>query len=197
MPVSFAAVADDDTGATDLAGMLAERGMRAVLILDQPASKDFELWTRDADAVILGTAARSIPASEAYDRTRRAVRLLQTLSPAVLEIKYCSTFDSTPTGNIGPSIDAAMDETGETFTVALPALPVLGRTTYMGYHFVWRQLLSDSPMRNHPLNPMTNANLATHLQSQTKRRVGALTYPDAGMGPARIYQRLDELRAEG
>ena len=197
MPIFFAAVADDDTGATDLAGMLAERGMRAVLIIDEPSAEDFERWTSEADGVVIGTASRSVDPDVAYRRTRKAVQLLKGLHPQVLQVKYCSTFDSTAAGNIGPSIDAAMDETGETFTVALPALPVNGRTTYMGYHFVGQQLLSDSPLRDHPLNPMTNANLVAHLQSQTKRSVGVLTYPDAGMGPARINQRLDELRAGG
>jgi 3-dehydrotetronate 4-kinase len=197
MPVWFAAVADDDTGATDLAGMLAERGMRVVLIINEPSPEDLEWWTGEADAVVIGTASRSVKAGVAYRRTRQAVHLLRTLHPEVLQIKYCSTFDSTAAGNIGPSIDAAMDETGEPFTIALPALPVNGRTTYMGYHFVGQQLLSDSPMRNHPLNPMTNANLLTHLQSQTKRRVGLVAYPDAGRGPVRIHERLSELRAEG
>lgn len=197
MPVWFAAVADDDTGATDLAGMLAERGMRAVLITDEPSPEDFERWTSNADAVVIGTASRSIPADAAYGRTRRAVQLLKTLRPEVLQIKYCSTFDSTTAGNIGPSIDAALDETGEKFTVALPALPVNGRTTYMGYHFVGQQLLSDSTMKDHPLNPMTNSNLVAHLQSQTKRRVGLLAYPDVWRGPAQIGERLGQLRAEG
>ncbi len=197
MPIFFAAVADDDTGATDLAGTLAERGMRAVLVIDEPSQEDFSRWTKNADAVVIGTASRSIEPGVAYNKTRRAVQLLRELQPEILQIKYCSTFDSTAAGNIGPSIDAAMDETGESFTVALPALPVNGRTTYMGYHFVGRQLLSDSPMKDHPLNPMTNPNLVAHLQSQTKRRVGLLAYPDVGEGPSRIRQSLNQLRAEG
>ena len=197
MPFPFAAVADDDTGATDLAGMLAERGMRAVLLLDQPSTEEFDRWTKDADAVVIGTASRSIDPDEAYRRTREAVSLLQSSRPQVLAIKYCSTFDSTEAGNIGQSIDAAMDQTGAEFTVALPALPVNGRTTYMGYHFVRRQLLSDSAMRNHPLNPMTNPNLLSHLQGQTKRRVGLVAFPEVQEGPARVQTRLRELKAEG
>lgn len=197
MAVIFAAVADDDTGATDLAGMLAERGMRVILMIDEPSPEIFRQWTADADAVVIGTASRSVPSDVAYERTRRAVQLLRTLQPEILQIKYCSTFDSTPAGNIGSSIDAALDETGEQFTVALPALPVNSRTTYMGYHFVGQQLLSDSPMRNHPLNPMTNPNLVTHLGSQTKRRVGLLAHPDVMGGPARIQERFTQLRAEG
>lgn len=197
MAVFFAAVADDDTGATDLAGMLAERGMRAVLLIDEPSPQNFRQWTKYADAVVIGTAARSVAPDIAYARTRKAVQLLKILEPEVLQIKYCSTFDSTPAGNIGQSIDAALDESGEPFTIALPALPVNGRTTYMGYHFAGQQLLSDSSMRNHPLNPMTNPNLVTHLQSQTKRRVGLLALPDVREGPARIRERLRELQADG
>lgn len=197
MPFAFAAVADDDTGATDLAGMLAERGMRALLLLDQPSGEEFDRWTKDADAVVIGTASRSINPAEAYRRTRDAVRLLQSAHPDVLAIKYCSTFDSTETGNIGQSIDAAMDESGAEITVALPALPINRRTTYMGYHFVGSQLLSDSPMRNHPLNPMTNPSLVAHLQRQTKRRVGLVPFPEIQEGPVRVQNRLRALKAEG
>lgn len=173
----FAAVADDDTGATDLAGMLADQGLRTVLLIDTPAEDAFERWTRDYDAVIIGAGTRALTPAESYRRTREAVRLLRSRAPRVISVKYCSTFDSTADGNIGPSLDAAMDELGESFTVALPALPVNGRTTYMGYHFVGTQLLSESPMRTHPLTPMTEPNLVRHLQSQTRRRVGLARHP--------------------
>lgn len=173
----FAAVADDDTGATDLAGMLADQGLRTVLLIDIPSPQDFEHWTRGYDAVILGAGTRALSPQAAYEKTRAAVRRVRSLEPRVIAVKYCSTFDSTREGNIGPSIDAAMDELGEKFTVALPALPVNGRTTYMGYHFVGAELLSESPMRNHPLTPMTESNLVRHLQSQTRRRVGLARYP--------------------
>jgi uncharacterized protein YgbK (DUF1537 family) len=169
----FCAVADDDTGATDLAGMLTEAGLRAVLVLDGNP----ERWSDGYDAVIMGIGSRALPRGDAYERTRDAVRKLRALAPRVIEIKYCSTFDSTADGNIGPGIDAAMDELGEPFTVALPALPVNGRTTYMGHHFVHGRLLSESPMRNHPLTPMRNPDLVSHLQSQTKRRVGLGAHP--------------------
>ena len=126
-----------------------------------------------------------------------AVRLLRTLAAPIIQVKYCSTFDSTPEGNIGQSIDAALDEMNIPFTVALPALPVNGRTTYMGYHFVDRQLLSDSSMQNHPLNPMTNANLVTHLQTQTKRKVGLLAHPAVRLGLSNIQSSLEQLKADG
>jgi len=182
----FCAVADDDTGATDLAGMLSEEGLRTVLVLDG----DPERWSEGYDAVILGVGSRALPARDAYLSTREATRKLRALAPHVLEIKYCSTFDSTTEGNIGPSLDAAMDELAERFTVALPALPVNGRTTYMGHHFVHRQLLSESPMRNHPLTPMLNPDLVSHLQSQTSRRVGLADYPVT-------RAKLDSLRDGG
>lgn len=186
----FAAVADDDTGATDLAGMLAGQGLKTVLVIDVPPAECLYRWSEGHDAVIVGAGTRALAPSEAYDRSRAAVRLLRNLGPRVIEVKYCSTFDSTPEGNIGPSIDAAMDELGEIFTVALPALPVNGRTTYMGRHFVNGQLLSDSPMRQHPLTPMTNPNLVSHLQTQTRRRVGLAEYP---VTP----EKLARLQAEG
>ncbi len=197
MAILFGAVADDNLGAMELAGILADRGMRSILISDEPWREDFERWTRDADAVVIGTASRSLRSAAAYEQTRRSVRLLRTIDPQLLQLKYCSTFDSTPESNIGSSIEAAMDETDEQFTVAMPAFPPNGRTTYLGYHFVGQQLLSDSPMRNHPVNPMTNPNLVTHLQSQTKRRVGLATYLDVKQGPARIRERITQLRSSG
>ncbi|MEK7408778.1 MAG: four-carbon acid sugar kinase family protein, partial [Acidobacteriota bacterium] len=190
MSIVFGSVADDDTGATDLAGMLADQGLQTVLIIDLPSEAHFSEWTRGHDAVVIGVATRAAAPAAAYERTRAAIRLLATLQPRVVEIKYCSTFDSTPEGNIGQAIEAAMDELGEPFTVALPALPVNGRTTYMGYHFVHKHLLSDSPMRHHPLTPMTNPYLVTHLQSQTRRKVGLAHYPVS-------RTRLERVREQG
>lgn len=196
-PVFVAAVADDDTGAADLAGMLAERGMRAAVVLDSASPQQLRSWAAECDALVIGTATRSIARDAAYMRTRAAIDNVRALSPQRLAVKYCSTFDSTPEGNIGASIDAAMDATGEKFTVALAALPALGRTTYMGYHFVGRQLLSDSPMRHHPLNPMLNANLVAHLSTQTHRRVGLVDYADVQRGSDSIRAALRRLQAEG
>jgi uncharacterized protein YgbK (DUF1537 family) len=153
--------------------MLSGHGLRTVVVIEGPV----ERWAEGYDAVIAGTGSRALAPAEAYGRTRLAVRELRALGVRVIAIKYCSTFDSTAEGNIGPSLDAAMDETGEAFTVALPALPVNGRTTYMGHHFVYRQLLSESPMRDHPLTPMRDPNLVSHLQSQTRRKVGLAEYP--------------------
>src|SRR3954454_3171444 len=120
----FAAIADDDTGASDLAGMLAGQGLRTLLVIDLPTAARFLEWSEGHHAVVMAEGTRNLPPGAARARTRAALKILEARSPRVLQIKYCSTFDSTPAGNIGPTIDAAMDELGEDFTIALPALPV-------------------------------------------------------------------------
>src|SRR5215204_2422014 len=193
----FAAVADDDTGASDLAGMLAEHGVRTLLVIDLPAAEQFLEWSEGYQAVVMAEGTRNVAPAVAYERTRAAIRILQARRPRLFQIKYCSTFDSTPEGNIGPSIDAALDELAEDFTVAVPALPVNGRTTYQGYHFVHGRLLSDSPMRHHPLTPMTNPNLVDLLGRQTRRKVGLAPYVDVEAGAERLGGRFQELSREG
>jgi len=193
----FAAVADDDTGASDLAGMLAEQGVRTLLVLDLPSPVQFAEWTRGYEAVVMAEGTRNLSPAVAYERTRAAIQLLQTRRPRLFQLKYCSTFDSTSDGNIGTSIDAALDELREEFTIAVPALPVNHRTTYQGYHFVHQQLLSDSSMREHPLTPMTNPNLVELLGQQTKRRVGLASYQVVRLGAAELNNHLRDLRAGG
>jgi 3-dehydrotetronate 4-kinase len=193
----FAAVADDDTGATDLAGMLRDQGIRVIVAFNGATPEQLDRWTSDADAVILGTASRSISRQDAFDRTRDAINLLRPLNPRVLFVKYCSTFDSTSTGNIGPSIQAALAACGEQFTIALPALPVLNRTTYLGHHFVGRQLLSESSMRDHPLNPMRNSDLVSHLSTQTTLPVGLAPYSAVCGGAAALKEKFAGLAKEG
>ena len=193
----FAAVADDDTGASDLAGMLAGQGLRTLLVIDLPEQSRLDEWSAGHHAVVMAEGTRNLSTAEARERTRAAIRLLKHRGPRAFQIKYCSTFDSTPEGNIGPTIDTALEELGEEFTVALPALPVNGRTTYRGYHFVHDQLLSDSPMRQHPLTPMTNANLVEHLSTQTSRRVGLAPYESVEAGADSLKEHFERLRAEG
>lgn len=193
----FAAVADDDTGASDLAGMLAGEGLHTLLVLDLPAAVQFAEWTRGYQAVVMAEGTRNLAPAIAYERTRAAIRLLQTRRPRLFQIKYCSTFDSTPEGNIGTTIDAALDELALDFTVAVPALPVNGRTTYQGYHFVKDKLLSDSSMRQHPLTPMTNPNLVELLGQQTKRRVGLAPHQVVKTGADELKKYLEELHLSG
>lgn len=193
----FGAVADDDTGASDLAGMLAERGVHTLQVIDLPEAAQFLEWSRGYQAVVMAEGTRNLPPAAARTRTRQALQLLKLRDPRMVEIKYCSTFDSTPEGNIGPTIDAALDELQEEFTITLPALPVNGRTTYLGHHFVYGQLLSDSPMRHHPLNPMTNANLVEWLGLQTQRQIGLAAFVDVQAGPQALQSRLAALRDAG
>src|SRR5215213_7194514 len=193
----FGAVADDDTGASDLAGMLAEQSLRTLLVIDLPEQQQFDEWSAGHHAVVMAEGTRNLRAHEARARTRSAIGLLKSRNPRAFQLKYCSTFDSTPEGNIGPTIDAALEELGEEFTVALPALPVNGRTTYRGYHFVHERLLSDSPMRDHPLTPMTESNLVKHLARQTARRVGLAPYERVGAGADELKEYFGRLRAEG
>lgn len=197
MSLTFASIADDDTGATDIAGMLCAQGMRTLIALDGASPEELRQWVQSADALVMATGTRALRREDAYRKTREAIDAVQRFNPRVISIKYCSTFDSTEKGNIGASIDAAMDALGESFTVAVPALPVNGRTTYMGHHFVGAQLLSDSSMRHHPLNPMTNSNLVSHLQSQTSRRVGLSKHPAVRGGAHSLVQELEKLQRSG
>jgi len=193
----FGAVADDDTGASDLAGMLAGQGLRTLLVIDLPEQHQFEEWSEGHHAVVMAEGTRNLRPEEARARTRSAIRLLKSRDPRAFQVKYCSTFDSTPAGNIGPTIDAALEELGEEFTVALPALPVNGRTTYQGYHFVNGQLLSDSHMRRHPLTPMTKSNIVHLLGRQTEHEVGIARYEEVEAGPEELKQCFERLRGEG
>ncbi|MCU0248149.1 MAG: four-carbon acid sugar kinase family protein [Bryobacter sp.] len=172
MTCHFAAIADDFTGGSDLAGMLAERGVPTVQIFGLRSPEFFDSLRRRYGAAVLSLKSRSIPSQAASQLSVAALGLLRRLEPGQVQFKYCSTFDSTPRGNIGPVTDALMTAMGQARTIAVPALPVNGRTQYQGYLFVGRALLSESALRYHPLNPMTDANLVRWLQQQTERKVG-------------------------
>jgi uncharacterized protein YgbK (DUF1537 family) len=193
----FAAIADDDTGASDEAGMLAEAGARTILSIGLPSAGDLETWRAGYHAVVVATRSRHASPSEAYRLTRDAVALLRAAGVERFQVKYCSTFDSTGIGNIGPSLDAALDELDEQFTIAVPALPVNGRTTYSGHHFVNGVPLAESPMRHHPLTPMTDSNLVRWLGLQTRRRVGLAALSAVRAGDAALRAEFDHLRVSG
>jgi uncharacterized protein YgbK (DUF1537 family) len=187
-------VADDNTGATDAAGMLTECGARTLLICGaMPSNAEFEAY----DAVVIGTQSRSIDPQSAYRRVAEVVRLFLSAGARKIQLKYCSTFDSTPAGNIGPSLDAALDALGLDWAVVAPALPGLGRTTYQGYHFVGDQLLSESAMRNHPLNPMTDGNIVRWLKAQTKRTVTLAPLAVVRQGSAALAQFIARRVVQG
>lgn len=184
-------IADDFTGATDVASMLVRAGMRTVQVLGVP---DGDL--PEADAVVIALKTRTIAPAEAVAQSLAALQALQAGGARQIYFKYCSTFDSTAEGNIGPVTDALMTALGTDFSIACPAFPENGRTVFRGHLFVGDQLLSDSGMRNHPLTPMTDANLVRVLQTQTAQKVGLLRHDHLG-NPASAHERITALRADG
>ncbi|HKO67885.1 MAG TPA: four-carbon acid sugar kinase family protein, partial [Burkholderiaceae bacterium] len=165
MPALLGCIADDLTGGTDLAGILVKNGMRTVQMIGVPDGA----WPDDADAVVVALKSRTSPVGQAVSESLAALQWLQAAGCKQHYFKYCSTFDSTPQGNIGPVADALMDALGTDFTIACPAFPATRRTIYQGYLFVGGVLLSESGMQHHPLTPMTDANLVRVLQQQTRR----------------------------
>jgi len=168
MTLLLGCIADDLTGATDLANTLARRGMSVVQTIGVPAPGD---PMPDAEAIVVALKSRTIPAKDAVALSLQACRWLKAAGARQFYFKYCSTFDSTDQGNIGPVGDALVEELDAGLTTVCPAFPETGRTIYMGHLFVGQSLLSDSPMRNHPLTPMKDANLVRVLSRQTRARV--------------------------
>jgi uncharacterized protein YgbK (DUF1537 family) len=186
-------IADDFTGGTDLAAMLVKHGMRTVQMIGVPRAP----LPADIDAVVVALKSRTAPAAEAVAESLAALEFLRSEGCRQFYFKYCSTFDSTPRGNIGPVADALLDALGADFTIACPAFPANARTIYKGNLFVGDVLLSESGMRNHPLTPMTDANLVRVLQAQTRRKVGLVDYSTVAKGAAAIASRFDALREAG
>jgi uncharacterized protein YgbK (DUF1537 family) len=193
MSALLGCIADDFTGATDLASMLVKHGMRTV----QTIGVTERTLPSDVDAVVVALKSRTIPPADAVTQSLAALSYLQRLGCRQFYFKYCSTFDSTPRGNIGPVADALSDALRVDFTIACPAFPVNGRTVYKGYLFVGDVLLAESGMRQHPLTPMTDSNLVRMLQAQTSRKVGLCGYDVVPRGADAIAERLRELREEG
>ncbi|MCZ2087918.1 MAG: four-carbon acid sugar kinase family protein, partial [Burkholderiales bacterium] len=150
-----------------------------------------------ADAVVVALKSRTIAADQAVAQSLAALRWLRAQGARQIYFKYCSTFDSTPAGNIGPVTEALMQALDCDFTIATPAFPDNGRSVFKGYLFVGDQLLSESGMRQHPLTPMTDANLVRVLQAQTRRRVGLIEQRTLAAGSDAIRARIADLRAEG
>jgi 3-dehydrotetronate 4-kinase len=185
------AIADDVTGGTDLASVLRRGGLTVVQTLDSLAIPG------DADAVVVSQKIRTAPAGVARSSAGAAAEALRSAGAEQIYFKYCSTFDSTDAGNIGPVIDELQARLEESFTIACPAYPALSRSVYAGHLFVGQQLLSDSPMRHHPLTPMTDANLVGVLGRQTRARVGLVDLATIEAGPRAIAGRFADLAGAG
>jgi uncharacterized protein YgbK (DUF1537 family) len=179
-------IADDFTGASDVAAMLARGGMITELLIGVPSSDQ----PVAAEAGVVALKSRSIPASDAIAQSLAALDWLRAQGCRQILFKYCSTFDSTPAGNIGPVGEALAEKLGVRGVVACPALPENGRTVYLGHLFVKGRLLNESGLERHPLNPMTDPDIRRWLARQCRGGVGLIAQPVVTRGPAAIREAL-------
>ncbi len=186
-------IADDFTGATDLANMLVRGGMRTVQTIGIPTDS----LQAEADAVVISLKSRTIDPQEAIAQSMQACRWLQAAGARQFFFKYCSTFDSTPQGNIGPVAQALMQALNCTFAIACPAFPENGRSVYHGHLFVGDQLLNESGMEKHPLTPMTDANLVRVLQRQSSVPVGLARHKTVQAGAQVLRKAFQSLQDQG
>ena len=192
-PLLLGCIADDFTGATDLANNLVRAGMRVVQTIGVPNAP----LSAEVDAVVVALKSRTIAPQDAIDQSLQALQWLQGQGAQQIYFKYCSTFDSTAQGNIGPVTEALMQALQTDFTIATPAFPDNGRTVFKGYLFVGDVLLNESGMQHHPLTPMTDANLVRVMQAQCTSKVGLLTHKTIAQGTASIGQEITNLKQQG
>jgi len=187
-------IADDYTGASDLANTLTRAGLRTVQTIGVPAS---DLAMPEVDAVVVSLKSRSIEAGIAVERSRAAEKWLRGRGAAHVLFKICSTFDSTDKGNIGPVMDALCADSGDSIVLVTPAFPETGRTVYMGNLFVGAVPLNESPLKDHPLNPMHDSNLVRVLARQSKTKVGLVDLATVTRGADAVRARLADLAGQG
>ncbi|MFN6956715.1 MAG: 3-oxo-tetronate kinase [Acetobacteraceae bacterium] len=192
MPLLLGCIADDFTGATDLANTLVKQGMSAVQVIGVPGGP-----LPEADAVIVALKIRTAPVGDAVAQSLAACDALTGAGARQVFWKYCSTFDSTDAGNIGPVGDALLKRLGAGFAIACPAFPTNGRTVYLGHLFVGGALLNESGMENHPLTPMTDPNLVRVLSRQTDGGVGLVPFGVVEQGAAAIRREMTRLADAG
>lgn len=186
-------IADDFTGATDIAGFLVENGIATTQLIGVPNDDT----TFEGDAVVISLKSRSCPVEEAVADSLAALEWLRAQSCERIIQKYCSTFDSTAEGNIGPVTDALLDRLGTDLTVICPSLPVNGRTVYGGYLFVNGVLLGESDMRHHPINPMTDSSLSRLMEAQSSGSCGIVRMETVEQGAGAVRKAMEAARAAG
>jgi uncharacterized protein YgbK (DUF1537 family) len=184
-------IADDFTGATDLATNFVSQGFRTTVIFgppdpERPHTKD----ESETDVVVVALKTRTAPVEQAVSESLRSLRYLESIGSQRIYVKYCSTFDSTPAGNIGPVIDAVLAELEEAATVVVPSFPEAGRTVYQGHLFVGSDPLNESSMRNHPLTPMLDSSVPRMLSLQTVNHVGLIPLDVVRAGDATLRNRV-------
>jgi uncharacterized protein YgbK (DUF1537 family) len=192
MALLLGCIADDFTGATDLASMLVKNGMATVQVIGVPTGP-----LPEADAVVVALKSRTAPVAEAVAESLAAAGALLAAGARQIFFKYCSTFDSTDEGNIGPVADALLKRLGSGFAIACPAFPANGRSIYQGHLFVGQKLLNESGMENHPLTPMKDPDLVRVLSRQTDGGVGLVPFAVVEQGEAAIRQAFTRLMDAG
>jgi uncharacterized protein YgbK (DUF1537 family) len=192
--LALGCIADDYTGASDLANTLTRQGLRTVQTIGVPSD---DLKLPEVDAVVVSLKSRSIEAGEAVARSRDAEKWLRSRGAGHVLFKICSTFDSTDAGNIGPVMDALRADCGEKIVLVTPAFPETGRTVYQGNLFVGLVPLNESPLKDHPLNPMHDSNLVRVLARQSKTKVGLVNLATLTRGADAVRARLAELAGQG
>jgi uncharacterized protein YgbK (DUF1537 family) len=193
MTTVLGCIADDFTGATDLAGLLARSGVRVSLRMGVPSEPPSDT----AAFEVIALKSRTAPVGDAVAETRQALRWLQAAGAKRFFWKYCSTFDSTATGNIGPVAEALMNDLGCDQTIYCPAFPENGRSIFMGNLFVGQQPLAESPMKDHPLTPMQDSNLMRLLKPQVTRPVGLADRLTVARGAQALRADLAAQKAQG
>jgi 3-dehydrotetronate 4-kinase len=192
--LALGCIADDYTGASDLANTLTRCGLRTVQTIGVPAS---DLALPEVDAVVVSLKSRSIEAGLAVTRSRAAEKWMRSRGASHVLFKICSTFDSTDAGNIGPVMDALRADSADAIVLVTPAFPETGRTVYQGNLFVGSVPLNESPLKDHPLNPMHDSNLVRVLARQSKTKVGLVDLADIVRGPDAVRARLSDLATKG
>ena len=192
--LSLGCIADDYTGASDLANTLTRQGLRTVQTIGVPPD---DLALPEVDAVVVSLKSRSIEAGVAVSRSQAAEKWLRSRGADHVLFKICSTFDSTDAGNIGPVMDALRADSGDAIVLVTPAFPETGRTVYQGNLFVGSVPLNESPLKDHPLNPMHDSNLVRVLARQSKTKVGLVALANLSRGPDAVRAQLAELAGKG
>ncbi len=197
MTAVLGCIADDFTGGTDLAETLSRNGMRTIQLLGVPDTALASEAAAQADALVVALKIRTVPVEEAVSQALAALEALRAAGCRQFFWKYCSTFDSTPKGNIGPVAEALLQALGGDRAVVCPSFPENKRTVYQGYLFVGDRLLHETSMRSHPLTPMTDANLIRLMDAQSSRKSGLVPLETVREGVEAVKARLDELAAQG
>jgi len=192
--LALGCIADDYTGASDLANTLTRQGLRTVQTIGVPPD---DLTLPDVDAVVVSLKSRSIEAGQAVARSQAAEKWLRGRGAGHVLFKICSTFDSTDAGNIGPVMDALRADSGDAIVLVTPAFPETGRTVYMGNLFVGAVPLNESPLKDHPLNPMHDSNLVRVLARQSRGKVGLVDLATLARGAEAVRGKLADLAGQG